>query len=176
MKATYYDSYNKKAVRENALSRYGLSKIIGLPGPDIVRCVRDYQQHGFTDITLYENNKKVLLIQLPEIHRVQGVKYNFEDIINAPIRRDTVYDLDFCCHLSTVEKYVRKFHENFILTVSERGIVRFGSVGLFLRCIGDKFIDRTIVNKDCIIVTSDRGKYLCTSYFDSSLMLTIHRI
>lgn len=174
-KTTYEESFNKRAVRKDAFSRYNVKNIIGLAGPDLYGCVKEYEKSGFNNISVYENDRKMMLLQLPQLNKV-SVDYHFEDIYNAPLQPNTVYDLDFCSRLAAVEKYVRKFTNNFVITVSERGLRKFASIGLFLHLRDERFKSILNINENVRVVETDKGKYLFASYHDKSPMLIIHKL
>ena len=92
MKNTYLTAFNKREVQSKTL--LGGGKLIGLAGPDINTYTDIALESGFSDITIYENNKDIFLRQLSVLPK--GIKLMYMDIRNH-LGENAFYDLDFCC-------------------------------------------------------------------------------
>lgn len=176
VKLSYRDSKKKIAVRDLLLSNFNLTKIVGLGGPDIDRYIDRVQRKGFMNISIWEMNRHIMLIQLQKLMFYTNITYNFGDILNAPLRDDVLYDLDFCCHIETVKAHIEKFRSNFLVTVSERGKPKFSSIEQFICYRREQILCTDLINADQRIVTTEKGKYLFTTYYDTSLMLIINQL
>jgi len=181
---SYQKVPNKRKVRKDALSRYGLKSIVGLAGPDIKSWLKECSLLGFNDFTIYENQMTTAAIQIDTLMNDTNLKlmgnisYNIGDIINSDVENYKVYDLDFCKPIDHYEAYIKKFRKNFVLTVSEMQIIRrgFSSIMPFLKFREERLVKETRITKDQRIVHSNKGGYLFTRYYDTSQMMTITEI
>ncbi len=173
MKLTYSKAHNKKFLRNN-LFPVG-KKIIGLAGPDIEEYVDFLQQKGYKDISIYENNPGIFLNQLLHMKNLP-IKYRLEDILLAPYEENTFYDLDFCGHITSFKAHIKKFHSNFILTVSELMKKKWSSIPLFLKYREEELLDTIQISDNEQLIISNKKKYSCYTYFDTSWMLIIKPI
>lgn len=170
VKETYVTSTEKNVLR-NRMLPHGHT-LIGLGGPDIEEYVDAARRKGFKDIRVWENNPSVYMKTIPRIKKL-NIQYNIEDILKAPVHSNYIYDLDFCCRIESIEKYLKRFQNNFILTVSEMYLRPFASLPTFAKFRGEvirKIVD--ISDNDKILVT-DKGRYMACRYNDTSPMLII---
>jgi len=117
MKESYKDASSKRLVQNKILNSQN-KKIVALGGPDILDYIQLLKNKGFTDITIYENDKKTYLKQKeqnPDCKLVYG------NILHH-LYEDAFYDLDFCCCISSVERYLPRILqlEEFSMTFSIR--------------------------------------------------------
>lgn len=172
MKLSYINATNKRTIREELLKRHTYTKLIGLAGPNLHQYMSQCKRAGIKHVTVYEKNSHVMIKQLPYIIK-HSIPYRFMDILHAALQKDTLYDLDFCCSIKSVEQHIKKFKRNFMLTVSERGGAKWWSIPYFLEYRKETEKERIQITKNQLIIKSDKGQYLCTFYQDSSRMLTI---
>lgn len=175
-KLTYKKSHNKKKIRDLVVDKG--ENVIGLGGPDIADYVNFFRGKGYTSITVYENDGEMMLKQIPQINHMRSkISYHFADIIEAPILPNTLYDLDFCVTITSVKDYVKKFQDNFVLTVSEFRKPKFWSVNQFLKIRGEHKISLTENTNDTIrTLVTDKGIYTFFYYYDGSPMIVIKSV
>ena len=183
MKRDYSQAKHKKAVQRlifKDVRKYGYKQLIGLAGPNISDYLNFVKKNGISDILIYENDFKNLLTQMKNYNHVSNVSVKFQDIINAPIFNDCVYDLDFCCSIQNARKYLKKFKNNScIITFSLRPIGLRETIAYFAKLMSTKkpiieynfkITDEYRLHK---IVISETVSYDCYQYSDTVPMLTI---
>lgn len=170
MKQSYLTSTEKKVLRSRLLP-HGHT-LIGLGGPDIEEYVDTARKRGFKDIRVWENNPAIYMKTLPLLKGL-NIQYNIDDILNAPVHSNYIYDLDFCCRIERTEPYIRKFQNNFILTISEMYTHPFSALPLFAQ-YRDEVVKNIVPLSECDrILVTDKGRYLICRYRDTSPMLII---
>lgn len=170
MKKSYIDSNNKHFVRNLIIPR-GVN-VIGLAGPDAKEYIDFFKKKGYNNISIWENDKETIVKQIPQIIG-KGVTYNIGDIINAPVHSNTLYDLDFCCTMDSIEPHLKKFEDNFILTVSEMWKSKWDSINTFLEMRGERMMKRLELSENEHLIMSNKRKYMIYRYFDTSPMVVI---
>lgn len=174
-KTSYKDALQKKAVRDFLFSHFQFNKIVGLPGPDIQHYISWCKSKGYTEIEAWEYEPLVALMQLGEIP-TDSISYNMGDIINAEIKDDVVYDLDYCRTIKYMGDHLKKFRKNFVMTFSRR-LKGFCPEMLF------KMLDEQIISSkdynspiNYTKYKTDKGEYLYAPYWDTSAMFSIAKI
>jgi hypothetical protein len=176
-KETYLDAANKHAVREFLFSYFKFNNIVGLAGPNINEYIKWCKSKGYKDIEIWENTPTVAMHQLMKIKH--PVRMRFGNILDAePNRVKTLYDLDYCATVYTLEKHITKFKDNFIMTLSTRAGIEF-TINEFFKARKEKIISS--INKfspinHTIFTTNNNGKYIFTPYRDTSAMCCIAKI
>lgn len=177
-KLTYTDSNEKIAVREFLFQQLLFKHVIGLPGPDINEYWMKWVNRGCKSVEMYENDTLTAVTQLRKIQPFKNIKYNIGDIINAPAnKKDTLYDLDFCCTAKSAIEHIKKFRENFIMTFSTRLGVN-NTIKTFFSAREEKILSRWN-NKtpiDHLVILTNKGKYIMATYCDTSAMCSIAKI
>jgi hypothetical protein len=151
------------------------SNVIGLLGPDMEAQVAFFRRKGYDNMWFWENNHDVVLRQASLLYRCPEVRICEWDLVNAPIQKNTFYDLDLCERINAAIPIVTKFKSinNFILTVSERGVKKFSSIPFFIEARGEEIVDIVKIDRNQIIFNTDKKSYRAISYFDTSAMLII---
>jgi len=173
MKQSYKDANYKHFTRDLIIPRG--RNVVGLAGPDTKEYIDFFRNRGYTNISIWENDSNTIIKQIPQIMN-KGIIYNIGDIINAPIHSDTLYDLDFCCSMKSIEPHLKKFEDNFILTVSEMWNKKWDSINTFLEIRGEHIVNHRELSDKEHLVLSNRRKYMIYRYFDTSPMVVIKSI
>lgn len=174
MKVSYKNSSNKKELRSKIIPKG--NKIIGLAGPDFTDYVEFLKEKGYNNIRVWENNPKTLLSQISYMPTINHpVHLNKGDIYEAPVEKNTIYDLDFCCQMKSIEKHVKKFQNSkYILTVSEMRIKRYSSIPIFFSYLDERVTSHSILEDNSqLFVTNKQHSYHAWAYSDTSPMLMI---
>jgi hypothetical protein len=176
-KATYLDAANKHAVREFLFSFFKCSAIIGLAGPNINEYIKWCKSKGYKDIEIWENTPNVLMHQMMQTKH--PVRMRFGNILQAePNRVKTLYDLDYCATVYTLDEHIAKFKDNFIMTFSLRAGVEF-TIKEFFKARKEKivsYIEKQHPIKHTLFTTKNKNKYIYTPYCDTSAMCCIAKI
>lgn len=175
-KVTYTDATNKHAVREFLFSYFKYNAIVGLAGPNINEYISWCKSKGYKDIEIWENTPDVLMNQLMTLKHPVSMK--FGNILTAEADKPkTVYDLDYCSTVYTLEQHIAKFKDNFIMTFSLRAGVEF-TIKEFFKTRKEKIVNSIVKNNPInhTIFTTNVGKYIFTPYFDTSAMCCIAKI
>lgn len=174
-KQSYADAVNKHIVRDFMFSHFQLSRIVGLPGPDIQQYLEWCKSKGFNEIEAWEYEPLVAIKQLSELQS-ELHSYNIGDIINAELRADTLYDLDYCRTIKYMKNHMLKFKKNFIMTFSRR--LKGFNPNMFFNMIGEKITSSKECNSPIAhtIYNTNNGRYIYAPYFDTSPMFSIAKI
>ncbi len=174
-KPTYLDAVNKKQVREFLFSHFPFNSIIGLAGPDINHYINWCEAKGFEEIEIWEISPDVMINQIMNIKHPVNMK--FGNILNAEVKKNVLYDLDYCVTVKYMRDHIQKFVDNFIMTFSLRAGLDY-TINKFFKDRKEtiiKTVDKSspVIHK---IFTTDKGKYIYTPYFDTSAMCCIAKI
>lgn len=176
-KETYINAANKHVVREFLFSYFKYTSIIGLAGPNINEYIKWCKLRGYNDIEIWENTPNVMMHQIMQAKH--PVRMKFGDIINAePNRVKTLYDLDYCATVYTLDKHIAKFKHNFIMTFSLRAGMEF-TIKEFFKARKERvisYIERQNPIRHTLFTTHNNGKYIFTPYRDTSAMCCIAKI
>lgn len=175
-KPTYLDAKNKIALRKMLFSHYSYNKIIGLAGPDINHYIKWCKLRGFKDIEIWEQNPNVLLKQLSEIKTPVSLKYG--NILNAELKNDVLYDLDYCSTIKHMDEHIYKFRDNkFIMTFSLRYSEK-QTMQTFFDVLGEKIVIKGRVNSPIhhFKISTENGKYIYAKYRDTSSMCIFSKL
>lgn len=170
MKSTYKDSHQKAFTRNMIIPR-GVN-VVGLAGPDTTEYIQFFRERGYKNISIWEKDPQTIVKQIPQIFN-KGIHYNIGDILNAPFNQNTLYDLDFCCRMETIEPHLQKFQDNFILTVSEMWKDKWASINAFLRIRDERIMKHMELSDNEHLILTNKRKYMIYRYFDTSPMLVI---
>jgi hypothetical protein len=178
LKYTYLNATQKQKVRDFLLAKFKFEHVVGLAGPDINQYIDRLAAEGCKQFEIYENDSHTLMSQVynlkTPVHMVYG------DILDADADRDdTLYDLDFCKTVVNLKPHIRKFNKNFMMTFSMR--VKGGAdtiISTFFECRNEivfftRQFDLPIKHTE---YNTNKGKYLFTSYRDTSPMCCIAKI
>lgn len=174
MKESYKLSNRKKAVREFFFSKFNLKSVIGLGGPDINEYIEWFNNKGFNNIQIWENNSDILFHQIKNINHKIELKYG--DIVNCDIKSDVLYDLDYTCTIKSITKDIQKFSNNFIITLCLRGVK--DTIEQFFKIKNEKILKIEEIKTPLLHkkYTTNKGVYLYSSYRDSTPMCCIAKI
>lgn len=165
----YLDCKEKRHSRNKAFDKYtGLSNLVGLGGPDLIQYVDFFYKRGFKNINIWEDNKDILFAQIKQLPQAR-VSLNMGDILNAPILKDTLYDLDFCRSLLCAKDHIKKFKTNTVFTFAIRPLGKETTIelfctyrGEFLKYIGEEYFQ------------SNKSTYNYICYKDKASMIMIY--
>lgn len=177
-KKSYLDAQKKIEVREFLFQQLLFKHVIGLPGPDINEYWRRFIADGCKRVEMYENNVLQAAVQINKLKPDRRVRYRIGDIYNAPAdKKDTLYDLDFCCTVKNAIPHIQKFKNNFIMTFSTRYGVK-NTVKTFFQTRGERVIKKQKYTYpvEHQLFTTDQGKYIMVRYCDTSAMCSIAKI
>ncbi len=154
----------------------GYTQMTGLAGPNLDNYLDYCEKHMFKEVHVYEKDPEVLRYQVLNSQK-QPTSHKLGDINKALIKEDMLYDLDYCCTVSSVKDSIKRWKKGFIMTFSRR---RLGnkSIDIFfeLREETVNFVrEFTSPIKHSLYMT-DKGQYIYTPYFDTSAMFTVAKI
>ena len=174
-----YSTYYKRKTRGFFFGRtfpyYG-KNLVGLCGPDIEYYLLIASKLRVDNIDLYENNVEVMLNQLTSIKTLlPNMVLHYGDILDAPYKNDTIYDLDFCSSILTKREYIEKYKSNSIFTFSLRPIGIEETIKTFFDVKKEKIFYQVEVESpiEHRVIYTNNGEYLFSSYKDTSAMCMI---
>jgi hypothetical protein len=174
-KTTYKNAKKKKEVRKFLIDKFTFNKVIGLAGPDINEYIDYFKDKN---ITVYENNMSVLGHQLSTLKKPVNLKFGNILSSSANQTNDTLFDLDYCATIPTLEEHIKEFRNKFIMTFSLRGIKLDKCFELFFKYRKEHILKITETHhpvKHKVFITN-KGTYISSSYRDTSPMLSIAKI
>ena len=120
-KLSYTNSIKKREVQNKILPFVSNGRVCALGGPDIDEYVSLLKTYGFGDITIFENDKVILLQQLYKFP--QGITLMYKNILEH-LNRNCYYDLDFCFSIQKIMPRLKKIVslQEYSLTLSVRPI------------------------------------------------------
>lgn len=180
-KISYQDAQNKKKVREFLFSLFAekqLNTLIGLPGPDINDYLEFCKLKGFNDFVLFENHAPTLIDQIKNIRTKAKVSLRYGNILDADIKQDALYDLDYCVTARYMHSHLKKFNNNFIMTFARR-IKDEETFAAFFKTRKEKL--KSVLTlftplKHSILTTEEGNKYYYVEYRDTSNMCCFAKI
>jgi len=166
-KRTYIHSAKKREIRNLIFSIIGKMDAIGMPGPDIIDYLTFFGDHP--SLKLYEYDPMVVAEHIP-ILQERGITKDYypADIYHAPFNKDFLYDLDFCFHIDSLEKYVRKFDGayevfTFNLRTGVKGGGREYTINKFLT-IRNEFVNTIEEHRRFQVMRTNKSNYIVRSY------------
>lgn len=176
-KLTYLSGRNKHQVRNFLFSKMpSCNNIVGLAGPDIQECLKNYRKKGYRNIEVWEKDNSILLLQLSKVN--YPIQLRFGDILSANSDLpDTLYDLDYCCTIKYMREHLVKFQNNFIMTFSLRAGVD-NTITKFFKDRGETVLSERVISYPFkyTVYKTIKGTYIYTPYFDTSAMCCIAKI
>lgn len=124
-KTDYSKSYKKKLVQQIVFSdmkQRGLSKLVGLAGPNINDYLSFAKEMGIKQAEVYERDPVNLIYQMQDFKPPIKTTVKYQDVYTADVYQDVLYDLDFCCTIKNAEEHIKKFRNNAIITLALRGV------------------------------------------------------
>ena len=185
MKRDYTKAYKKKLIQEIVFKEKNpeINKLIGLAGPNITDYLHFCKSHGIKQAEIYENAYTNIIYQMQDFKPPISTMVMYQDIYEANLVQDVVYDLDFCCTIRNAEKHIKKFKDvPNIVTLSLRGISLKETIKRFCKTISKlkpEIIFDVASNKDYKhhIIKYDHSTFQKTfklfQYRDTSPMLII---
>jgi hypothetical protein len=176
-KNTYLvNANNKHAVRDFLFSYFRFNSVVGLAGPDINDYLKWCESKGYNNIEVWENEPSVMFKQLTEVKT--PVRYRFGNILDANLSKNVLFDLDYCVSVRYMKEHIQKFTNNFIMTFSTRIGVQ-ETIDNFFKFRGEKITGWNNIKGPGlrnIVFSTNLGKYLFITYFDTSAMCCIAKI
>jgi hypothetical protein len=179
LKHTYTDATKKKVAREFLMEYFKFRNIVGLAGPDINEYIDWCKAKGYDTFQIYEVDNTTMINQLAKLSKNVSMNYVLGDVIQADVKDDTLYDLDFCRSIVNHEDHVAKFKKNFIMTFSLRtkgGII--GTIKRFFELRKENILNMMDISGPLKQkkITTEQGDYIFISYKDTSPMCCIAKI
>lgn len=117
----YVDVTHKRIVQNEIFNKISNPVIRALAGPNVDIYYKLLKQHGFKDITFFENDPVILATQFASSNL--PYKLIFDDITNN-LDAKVFYDLDFCCCVYTIAEHLPKINRlpEFSMTISPRPV------------------------------------------------------
>lgn len=172
-----YDSHvQKRNIQKKLLPLVKKRRVVALAGPNILSYV-DMLPKQVREVEIWENDGDTMLMQLSELHKIKGrkVTYRFGDVINADVRDDTFYDLDFCRSMKYAHRYIAKFKDcSFMITCSNRDSSFELTGEMFLLSIKEMLVYKMPYGQFDLIKT-DKNDYLYAIYRDTQHMTSIFK-
>lgn len=182
MKVDYSKAYRKKLVQKVVFDDFkqrGFTKLIGLAGPNISDYLSFAKSKGIKQAEVYERDHVNLIYQMQDFKPVIKTIVKFQDVYNADVRDDVIYDLDFCCTIKNAVPHIRKFKKNAIITLALRKIGLMPTLKKFSKIVSKVKPDIQLnveINKNYKVHLLHFGKtisYTAYQYFDTTPMLLI---
>lgn len=120
-----------------------------------------------------------MLSQLSKIKTKLPIHYKFGDIINADLKSDCVYDLDYCGSVVSLHEHAIKFKsQRFVMTFSTRPVGISETINRFFSARKEKIksIDNVNIPIPHSVVKTTFSTYIVAAYFDTSSMVSIAKI
>jgi hypothetical protein len=171
----YAKNLEKREIQKMTFPLIKKQKMVSLAGPNLSNYL-DVIPSVIKDVEVYENSKKIMIVQMSDIKKVKRkITYHCKDIIHAEVDKRTFYDLDFCSSIKGAEDYIRKFGAcAFSLTLSLRPVSLEKTLNRFFTLCDEKvLID--IPHPNYNLVRTTRSKYIYITYFDIWPMVTIFK-
>ena len=174
----YNENREKRVIQGRLLPMVKKPRLVALAGPNILSYIELYPP-GVKYVQVWENNAKIMLTQIRELTSKPSpariIDYRYGDIIDAEVRKDTFYDLDFCFTIKKARDYVHKFcHGAFTATFSTRASSVDYTIQTLLEILGDKPI-LNIPHPYYNLLNTEKGKYMYTAYWDQGPMISIFK-
>jgi len=182
-KTDYSRSYKKKFVQKivfSDLKQQGMSKLVGLAGPNITDYLSFVKDMGIKQAEVYENDYVNMLYQMQNFKPPIKTTVKYQDIYTADLYQDVLYDLDFCCTIKNAEHHIKKFKDNVsVITLALRGVGLKQTIKRFCKAVSKLKPEITLnVNvtdayKEHRIYFDRNQSYTLFEYRDTTSMLTI---
>ena len=181
MKRDYSKAYKKKIVQRIVFDEFKkrkMDRLVGLAGPNISDYLSFVKSKGIKRAEIYERDYLHLIFQMQNFRAPIKTTVLYQDVLDAEIHPNTIYDLDFCCTIKSVAPHIKKFRSNAIVTLALRGIGLMYTLRRFSRLITKEkpeFQLNVEVNSDYKMHILHIGgcKYAAYQYFDTTPMLLI---
>jgi hypothetical protein len=124
-KLDYSKAYRKKLVQDvvfNDFKERGINKLVGLAGPNITDYLSFVKSKGIKQAEVYERDYVNLIYQMSDFKPPIKTTVKYQDILNAIVQENVIYDLDFCCTIKNAAPHIKKFKNNAIITLALRKI------------------------------------------------------
>ena len=140
MKLDYSNSYRKKLVQQIVFDDFkqrGMTKLVGLAGPNITDYLSFVKSKGIKSAEVYERDYINLISQMQQFKPPIKTTVKYQDVINADVQSDVIYDLDFCCTIKNAESHIKKFKDNAIITLALRKIGLMPTLKKFCKLVSN---------------------------------------
>jgi hypothetical protein len=181
MKIDYSNATNKKVVQQivfNDFKQRGMSKLIGLAGPNITDYLSFVKSKGIKEVQVYERDYSNLIYQMANFRPSIKTTVHYQDIYYAGVQDDVIYDLDFCCTIKNAEPHLKRFRKNVIVTLALRKIGLMPTLKKFCKIVSN--ITPTIELNVCVtnnfkmhLLHLGKQSYTAYQYFDTTPMCII---
>jgi hypothetical protein len=169
-KLDYSQARNKKLVQQVVFDEFkerGITKLVGLAGPNITDYLSFVKSKGIKQAEVYERDYVNLIYQMADFKPPIKTTVLYQDIYYAGVQDNVIYDLDFCCTIKNAEPHLRKFKKNAIVTLALRKIGLMPTLKKFCKIVSDLKPDIKLniqVNSNYKVHLLDFGKYSYTVY------------
>ena len=143
-------NYNKKLLKRKWQEKFfklvkNRYRFIGLCGPNSKGYLKLINKLKFQTILLYDKDVSNLKL-VPR----QNNLIRFNEDINNHLDRNAFYDLDYCCNISTIKKYLPKIMsiKEFTITLALRSISEEKTLDILCK-YKRNFLYRVYVEKGC---------------------------
>ena len=100
----------------------GISKLVGLAGPNITDYLSFVKSNGIKQAEIYEKDYVNLIHQMKSFKPPIETTVLYQDVYHADVYQDVIYDLDFCCSIKNAAPHIKKFKSNAIITLALRKV------------------------------------------------------
>lgn len=180
-KLDYTKAYRKKLVQNivfNDLKKKGITKLVGLAGPNITDYLSFVKSKGIKQAEVYERDYINLIYQMQDFKPPIKTIVKYQDILNADIQEGVIYDLDFCCTIKNAEKHIKKFKNNAVVTLALRSIGLIPTLKKFCKLVSKlkpeiKLNFEITPNYKVHLLDFGEKSYTVYQYFDTTPMCII---
>lgn len=180
-KLDYSKAYRKKLVQQIVFDDFkqrGITKLVGLAGPNITDYLSFAKSKGIKQAEVYERDYINLIYQMQDFKPPIKTTVKYQDILDADLYQDVIYDLDFCCTIDKAASHIKKFKNNAIVTLALRKIGLIPTLKKFCKIVSKAKPDIILnvqvnPNYKIHILNLKECSYTAYQYFDTTPMLLI---
>jgi|APGre2960657404_1045060.scaffolds.fasta_scaffold15817_5 hypothetical protein len=180
-KLDYSKAYRKKLVQNVVFDDFkerGITKLIGLAGPNITDYISFVKSKGIKQAEVYERDYVNLIYQMADFKPSIKTTVKYQDILQANVNDNVIYDLDFTCTIKNAEKHIRKFKNNAIITLALRKIGLMPTLKKFCKIVSHlkpeiKLNLEITPNYKVHLLDFGEKSYTVYQYFDTTPMCLI---
>lgn len=139
-KIDYSKAYRKKLVQQIVFDDFkqrGMTKLIGLAGPNITDYLSFVKSKGIKQAEVYERDYVNLIYQMSDFKPPIKTTVKYQDVLQADVYENVIYDLDFCCTINNAAPHIKKFKKNAIITLALRKIGLMPTLKKFCKIVSN---------------------------------------
>jgi hypothetical protein len=139
-KLDYSKAYRKKLVQNVVFEDFkqrGMTKLVGLAGPNITDYLSFAKSKGIKQAEVYERDYVNLIYQMQDFRPPISTTVKYQDILQADVHEGVIYDLDFTCTIKNAAPHIKKFKKNAMITLALRKIGLMPTLKKFCKLVSN---------------------------------------